>query len=1205
MNIRAFLLKKMSSPGLETAQGGNPSDCIAELSLRLANAVKESRLSKRSLDKPHFYQLRSDHALFVFSTPLLKALLTESPVPSSQDRFISFVNQHKDTVTHALETTSLRGLAQFFLRSDSDDGFEMGLLLLMDEPRTFLDTVSMGIGANKPKMDGILKQAQEHLVLRAYRLFLNDMSHARLRRMAGKVLAELLYDSQGNCEYIRESGDLSSLSFLIDTLTSSDIVLSFFASAIIRKLYQSIPDKALSRELGSSYSRIMKHLQSEEGIIENYYSYVRAERQSPSGNVAAVPVYCLLELYGNSESGLPQGLVLVKMDKGRLDFLHWNEDVTGHILTYMILRLTRKSKVWCSISSGKTLLIGLHIDSEDSLTLNDRRQCLQVMTFSIATEVDLANLRRGLKATGIRYQRHCPRRSSSLMIPLDDVDEIDNVDRIFSQTSNLSSGKIMMDQATYGDLSRSESSCHVAPLDHTSETTDENVSESPLTELTRTPDYCLTSSSKKRKSFEHSGARIGKLAMPLKGVRKAENPHLDDEKSMEDATERSKGQEIVSEPAYNTRSKRSQGRRNLSISTGSSILRSNTQESLIFPAQRSKGKLYTALSKTVLGRNDDSKASESSVEKRRHMDPELTSVPSPSPGPTGLSVQQRTRKRNASRTNRSTVKPRPKSKRQSQGGKKRERKALPNGKPDSHAPSSTADGIEYDKPQDGQHTSVLPDASEQNIAMYGANIDSSPLPEMSETLKDSIDARTLPRHTRRKVFDVPTFREQGGPNTMAVGRSRSIPKPEASRTSSTSTSTNFSNEQPQSSGQTVAERLISVLEESGILLEHLDESQETEETQTGPHDMLSPRGLHSDGHGPYEGKMQDSLKSRTAGRSPQRSGSITNRPRSTVSFSGTHNGTLQASTEKVPSNRNARKRASIFGKENPIEGKRVRKTSSLLTSSSTEPHSTQLSFKHCHTSSRTGHQDNVGTSRVFDEITGNTVPCSAATHLPHGISEEVLGSISVEESRNSSYAAERRLQSSKQKGQDRTSGSNELGPKVIIDRNGSPRRSQRKCEQSSVQQGEPSPMETIHKLTANTNAKENSHLCAENSHQQATLQGSSADKSHLRRVASDSKQVFELTANAAHRQTLLQELHKEIERTLLDTDEQLHHHIEAERLAVNEILDEYRNTLHRVIEAQTERINLCQEQRASIMQDYSVVCPNLNSPLHESLGNAV
>ncbi|KAL2808020.1 hypothetical protein BJX63DRAFT_55123 [Aspergillus granulosus] len=121
----------MSSPHSEAAQEVSSSDCIAELSLRLANAVQESKANTKPFDKPHCYKLRFGHTLFAFSTPILRALLTESPSSLGIDRFLSSIDQQRDTIAHVLERVSLRGLAQYLLRSPSDNGHEMGLSLLM------------------------------------------------------------------------------------------------------------------------------------------------------------------------------------------------------------------------------------------------------------------------------------------------------------------------------------------------------------------------------------------------------------------------------------------------------------------------------------------------------------------------------------------------------------------------------------------------------------------------------------------------------------------------------------------------------------------------------------------------------------------------------------------------------------------------------------------------------------------------------------------------------------------------------------------------------------------------------------------------------------------------------------------------------------------------------------------------------------------
>jgi hypothetical protein len=121
----------MSASRSETAQGGHPSDCIAELSLRIANAIRETRAPQKPLKKPHCFSLNTEHTLFVFSTQMLKALLTESPSISSLHGLLSVVHQQRDKITHALERASLRSLAEYLLRSPTEDGCELGLSLLV------------------------------------------------------------------------------------------------------------------------------------------------------------------------------------------------------------------------------------------------------------------------------------------------------------------------------------------------------------------------------------------------------------------------------------------------------------------------------------------------------------------------------------------------------------------------------------------------------------------------------------------------------------------------------------------------------------------------------------------------------------------------------------------------------------------------------------------------------------------------------------------------------------------------------------------------------------------------------------------------------------------------------------------------------------------------------------------------------------------
>jgi hypothetical protein len=219
------------------------------------------------------------------------------------------------------------------------------------------------------------------------------------------------------------------------------------------------------------------------------------------------------------------------------------------------------------------------------------------------------------------------------------------------------------------------------------------------------------------------------------------------------------------------------------------------------------------------------------------MDTELTSVPSPSPGDTSLNLHKK--RGNAGCTSRNAAS---KPKGQSKGGNKRKGKAKPN-KPKKRAGalSPTTASTENDKPLYGQHVDVLVEAPQRNAVANEHECDSSPLPEMSDQLKDSIDARNFPKHTRRKAFAASALSKQDCSNGSIAVVSRSLAQLETSRdlnrTFSSSTNTESNSDKQQSSVQTVAEKLIAVLEESGILPEHFDEDREIE---NNAQDVLIP-----------------------------------------------------------------------------------------------------------------------------------------------------------------------------------------------------------------------------------------------------------------------------------------------------------------------------------------------------------------------------
>ncbi|KAL2852520.1 hypothetical protein BJY01DRAFT_208014 [Aspergillus pseudoustus] len=970
---------------------------------------------------------------------------------------------------------------------------------------------------------------------------------------------------------------------IINALGGSDTISSFFASAILQEFCRSKQNDVSSWELDDSHSRIRDHLRPEGNPVEQYYSYVRTERQTPSFERVALPVYCLLESDGKDKSGLPQGLVLLGMNEGRLDFLHCNNDGAGRIFTYMVLRTTRSSTTRCSVSSahGEKLLLSLHIGPGDSLKINERKQHFQVVTFRMAIEYDLTILRRGFEATGIRSQSHRgPRRSSSLMIPLDNLDEINQIDEMSTRTSSSSLAKTMTDQATYGCPSRDELSDHIDQPDHVSETTNESASESPLTELTLTPTACTTSSPRKQRSAQPSSHGFGQgrlekrpepkklaISLPSPQNQQAKISHINEAGNIEEAVDSSKRQAIVSEPALNTRSKSSQSEEIMSTSTRSSIMRLNTQESLLFPMHRPKGKLYTSLSKTVVGRAENPKTCQDSVQKGQHEDLELTSVPCPTSGGTSSSLNKN------SNTSRKNTKSDSKPKVQTKGRKKGKKKMQPirNAKPDS--PSSIVDSVANDKAQNGRQANTFAKALKHDIATNDPEIDSSPLPEMSDTLKDSIDARTLPKHTRRKALGASIPSKQDWATGLAVADSRSSVKPEASGEQFRTTSTKSFSDQPQSSGQRAAVKLIAVLEESGILSENLDGSREIE-IVNGPRDRLNQREPYTQSQVLYEGDKQGTSRFQTAEKRQQ--GTTMNEPHFAASLGGTQDSSLYAGTEQGQPTRNPRKRASIFENKNGHEAKRTRKTSSLLTTSSVEPWSTASTFQYRHTSSRTQPRERGRTIRPFHEISGNAVSLGANTNMPAVSHPETSDDIPIGDGfEKGRLSSERPVQSSKQKTYDRAGICLEPGPKTMIDKNGSPWRSQGNGEQVISQREAPISTKTtgrVHKDTdfvskaphvvtsrvekqflfpsgeglsavpqaisnESPDLEQEKRLDNGNLDQGAESQISSTNRWPLNRVGTDSKPALELTADAAHRQTLLEELHREIEKRLLSTDE--------------------------------------------------------------------
>ncbi|KAL4929202.1 uncharacterized protein BDV17DRAFT_290855 [Aspergillus undulatus] len=192
----------MASVSPEAAPVADLLDCVATLSSLLVRVLSKDKATRESLPELHS-RLLSKPPIYAFSAPLLNALLAQgSSVTSNQDELLSFIRQHRDTMTLCLDTVSLQCLSSYLLNSSADDGLELGLYLLMDEPEYIATSQSMPSQINPPGSQDLLSLAQRNLLQKVYSIFTSDTKDARVRRMAGKVLTEMLYEFDEHCRLL-------------------------------------------------------------------------------------------------------------------------------------------------------------------------------------------------------------------------------------------------------------------------------------------------------------------------------------------------------------------------------------------------------------------------------------------------------------------------------------------------------------------------------------------------------------------------------------------------------------------------------------------------------------------------------------------------------------------------------------------------------------------------------------------------------------------------------------------------------------------------------------------------------------------------------------------------------------------------------------------------------------------------------------------
>ncbi|KAL4821585.1 hypothetical protein BDW67DRAFT_180272 [Aspergillus spinulosporus] len=157
------------------------------------------------LPSPHYFLLVSDPPLCTLSNPLLKALLV-ADLNSSHDsgELLAFSNQHRDKIAHTLETVSLQCFSAYLLKLPANEGLDLGLYLLTDEPEYTADPDSLRSEMIVSKSATLMPLVQQSLLEKAYAIFTDVTGYTRIRRMAGKVLAELVSNSEEHCQMLKK-----------------------------------------------------------------------------------------------------------------------------------------------------------------------------------------------------------------------------------------------------------------------------------------------------------------------------------------------------------------------------------------------------------------------------------------------------------------------------------------------------------------------------------------------------------------------------------------------------------------------------------------------------------------------------------------------------------------------------------------------------------------------------------------------------------------------------------------------------------------------------------------------------------------------------------------------------------------------------------------------------------------------------------------
>ncbi|PTU23503.1 hypothetical protein P175DRAFT_0530623 [Aspergillus ochraceoroseus IBT 24754] len=621
--------------------------CFAELISYLEKTVQEAKIPQ---GVSHDVRPR-DPPVYTFEPPLLESLSGGClPNTKAAEELLSFVNTHKDRLAHSLEGQSLRSLACYLLNSRIEPGLASGLCLLLNQPRHLADSGWMKPFA--PSLEDCSHSLRWNLIPKLCEIFTCEGHQGRIRRMAGKILVEMLYASKENCGLLMRllEHDPNIWPF-IDTFYSSDPILSFYTCLIVRAFRHFKMDIVSYLARDEHELKVLTAIQCHYGnVVDLLYRFLCSLRHTLSPELRARDGFkpfdgALHMCYCLQKDGIPsklfsKGPVLLIFHGSVFLSIHCQGDAVEPHFEYMALPASSPSYPRYRVIrhlGGERFSLSFQFDKAVLLYINDQARSPESFSLKLEFEGDLMELQTMLNRCGFRCENQeamaelSISRSSYVVIPLDAGEDITLKSRQFSEKpcqTELNTGE-------KGPSSRIE-----PPV--TSGEWNELSGTSPLTELTHTPTICdelalkhgntalsksyPASPSMQTPEFSDTMSRARRLPTSI-CQNDAQNANNETQPTL---TERLPGEPILSPNHDESKDRETKELR---------YLQPDTQESLIFPRRRFRGKLYTAPSKKMVSCDEQSAASDSTIAECSREEDELTYISSPLPGTSFLPQQ--------------------------------------------------------------------------------------------------------------------------------------------------------------------------------------------------------------------------------------------------------------------------------------------------------------------------------------------------------------------------------------------------------------------------------------------------------------------------------------------------------------------------------------------------------------------------------------